>query len=209
MARAAHSPPVTPKPARASTTSDRDRIDRDGRSASAGGARSPSQSRRFPVTRRRFIVGAGLAGIASTAGCVTLADWVAGRLLGEVNVFNESTMDLAGSIEVLAPAGTTALDATFSLGPRTDDEEADSQNEDEATASFDDVWTTTGEYALTVTLAADTEVRGMSTLETTLSIADPAAEMAAVVLGAEGLEDGIAVSVAERWSEFDRTGGGT
>lgn len=145
----------------------------------------------------------------STAGCVTLADWVAGRLLGEVNVFNESTMDLAGSIEVLAPDGTTALDATFSLGPRADDEGADSQDDGEATASFDDVWTTTGEYALTVTLADDTAVRGMSTLETTISIAEPTTEMAAVVLGAEGLEDGIAVSVAERWSEFDRTGGGT
>jgi len=165
-------------------------------------------------SRRRFLAAAGgtaaAAATAALAGCSGVADFVANRLLEDVNVFNETGRPVAGSVEVVDPNGDAVLDDTFDLassdtGSGSNDggggegggEEADTGS----TATFADVWTDPGSYE--VTLAFDgVEVGGDATAADTVDVADTDEEMLGVGLGIGGDGGGVAFRVGESLSEF-------
>ena len=122
---------------------------------------------------------------------------VADAALEEVNVFNETSSALGGTLEVTAPNGTVVLDEQFDLAGKRDDEPTA-----EATVAYDGVWEGAGAYGLRVELADGDSVRGQARLDTSVTVDDPAEEMLAVAFGADGEEAGIYVAVAAEFSEF-------
>lgn len=153
-------------------------------------------------SRRQLIASSGAAILGASAGCTTVADWLADRSLGDVTVFNETDGAVRGSVAVVEywreSAGGTALQELFDIGSSTDD------GGGENTASYDDVWDVSGTYEVTVELDDGVEVVGDSEAATTVSVEDPDEETLAVVLGAEEFDAGIAFTTGENWSEFDR-----
>lgn len=165
----------------------------------------PETGVRFGLSRRQFIAGSGAAALGASAGCTTVADWLADRALGDVTVFNETDGTVRGTIAVIEywreSAGGAALEKSFDLGSSADDD-----GDGESTRSYDDVWNESGTYEVTVELDDGVDVRGDSEASTTVTVEDPDEVMLAVVLGAEEFEAGIAFTVGEDWSEFDREG---
>ncbi|WP_202935040.1 hypothetical protein [Halorussus amylolyticus] len=153
------------------------------------------QSRRLP--RRTVLTGLAAVGTAGTAGCVDLIDEVADRALEDVNLFNESSESLEGTIDITGPDGSSVLSERFELHAQTEDE----PNED-ATGVYADVWQATGTYETSVELDDGFEVSGDSRAERSVSIENPDEQMLAVVFGAEDEEDGILLAVGESLSEF-------
>ena len=95
--------------------------------------------------------------------------------LEEVNVFNMADRQITGSIEVVDPAGDTALEKTFDL-------------EHEQDQNSGDVFGATGEYAVSVALM-NTEIEGSSQASKTVSIDDTDDERIGVVFNTnEGYE---------------------
>ncbi|WP_226039982.1 hypothetical protein [Natrinema sp. DC36] len=129
------SPPNPPKStATPSASTDRSRIDR-------------------LCSRRTFIAAGSTTALVSLAGCSAIADFLADMALQEVNVFNGADQSVSGSIEIVDPDDETVLEETFDLEeePEEDEETGDSN---EALAQYDDVWTATGDYEVTVALDA-------------------------------------------------------
>ncbi|WP_253736696.1 hypothetical protein [Halohasta salina] len=77
--------------------------------------------------RRRLLTAAGTAAVVGLAGCADVANSVAELALGEVNLFNETGQQVAGSITVTGPEGSTVLDERFEIEPSSDDEESDDE----------------------------------------------------------------------------------
>lgn len=159
--------------------------------------RSPGSNPRS--TRRGVLAAAAALPITGTAGCTTVADWIADHALGEVNLFNETDDRVHGRIEILAPDDEVVLEERFELGPQTDD---DGDGEDDAVESYDDVWQASGEYDVAVELDEGFEVGGESSAEATVEIDDPDEEMLGVPFGVPEFDGGIGFAVAESWSEF-------
>jgi hypothetical protein len=153
---------------------------------------------RIPRTpsRRTFLAGSGAAILATTGGCSAVLDAVGDRVLEHVNVFNETTQRLPGSVAVVDPAGETVLDETFELAP------SDAASDDgESAAVYADVWTTAGDYEVTVSLT-DAEIDGTSRATETVTIDAPDEEMLAIPLGAEDVDAAIGFRVGESLSDF-------
>ncbi|NUC73824.1 hypothetical protein HTZ84_16200 [Haloterrigena sp. SYSU A558-1] len=101
-------------------------------------------------SRRTFIAAGSATALASLAGCSAVADFLADMALQEVNVFNGADESVSGTIEVVDPDDETVLEETFDLEASSEDDESDENTE--ATAQYDDVWTDSGDYEVTVAL---------------------------------------------------------
>ncbi|WP_254763392.1 hypothetical protein [Natrinema marinum] len=122
-----------------------------------------------------------------------MADFIGDQLLKQVNVFNETSQPVTGSIVIVDPAGDTALDQEYDLAP------SDSENNDErSVAVYDDVWGKTGAYEVTVELA-DVEANGKSRASETVTIDDSDEQMLAIELGSEN----IGFHVGKSLSDFE------
>ncbi|AGB16467.1 hypothetical protein Halru_1868 [Halovivax ruber XH-70] len=163
------------------------------------------------TVRRRELLGvAGSATLAGLAGCTALVDWIGDKVLGDVNIFNETTERVTGTIVVTDSDGTDVLDASFDAPPADEDEGDDSQPDEgntsteasEDTQVFEDVWDGPGRYEVRVELDEDQTVGDDATASTSVEISDPDEEMLAVVLGASDFDAGIGFATGDALSEF-------
>ena len=158
------------------------------------------------TTRRRLLIGTGAAAATATAGCTTVVNWLADMALADVNLFNETDGELAGTITVTGPDGETLLDDSFELLPSDDDDNNgdgdDNESEDDGSnlAAYSDVWTDPGEYEATVTVT-DGPLAGSEATET-VTIDDTEEEMLAVPLGAEEETGDIVFRVGTDLTDF-------
>lgn len=161
------------------------------------------------LSRRSFLVAGGTVALAATAGCTGIIDFFGDRLLEEVNVFNESNQPVAGSIVVADPDGDTVLDDVFDLAA-SDNEDSGSESgsdngsttgDDQSAAVYDDVWTRSGSYEVTVEID-NAEIDGQSQANGTVTIDNPDEQMLAVVLGSAELDEPIGFRVGESLSDF-------
>lgn len=148
---------------------------------------------------RRRLLGAGVAvGVSSLAGCTQVANYLAGLVLEDVNLFNETDQQLTGSIRITDPEGSTVLDELFVIEP--DDDNEDDDIDEESGETYSDILTVTGSYTIAVEL--DSTVDGVTTIETSVTIEDPAEEHIMVVFGDDDLEEAIGVLVIEEFTEI-------
>ncbi|WP_247728965.1 hypothetical protein [Halovivax limisalsi] len=155
------------------------------------------------VDRRRLLGGVATVAAGSVAGCSDLVNWIGDQVLGDVNVFNETTNRLDGSIVITAPSGESALDTTFDLPPGGENGDGSTASTDEDGASvFEDVWTDAGTYDVRVALADGHEVDGESAASVSATIEKPDDEMLAVVIGAADVEDPIAFATGTEMTDF-------
>ena len=131
--------------------------------------------------------------VTAVAGCSAIADFIGDQVLEEVNVFNETSQAVSGSVTVTDPGGDTALDETFDVASSDADEESN-------IAAYGDVWGDTGEYEISVEL--DTEIEGTTEASETVTIENTDDEMVGIALGNDEEDEVIAISVGESLSDF-------
>lgn len=156
----------------------------------------PQRHHRGPrPTRRQLLVAGAATGLAATAGCTTVIDFMASHAfdLAEVNLFNDTSMRVRGRIEVLGPAGDTALDSPFDLA-------APDAAGEESTAAFEDVWGDPGSYEVALELS-ETAIEGTTRASETVTLESPEEEMLGVPLGASA-DEPIDFRVGESFSEL-------
>ncbi|WP_152422382.1 hypothetical protein [Halorubrum californiense] len=115
-----------------------------------------------PMTRRQALAVGGSAVLASTAGCTTVLNAIGDRVLEQVNILNQLSQEVSGSINITDPAGETVLDAEFDV-PST---ESDGNSN---IVAYGDVWTSTGSYQVEMELT-DTQVGGVSQISQQVQI---------------------------------------
>jgi hypothetical protein len=144
------------------------------------------------TTRRRLLAVSGAVFLTSVAGCNTILkpvrDFTSDVALEEVNVFNMADRQIKGSIEVVDPAGDTALERTFDL-------------EHEQDQNSSDVFGASGEYAVSVELM-NTEIAGSSQASKTVSIDDTDEERIGVVFNTNEEYEPIAIRVGTTPKDF-------
>jgi hypothetical protein len=144
------------------------------------------------TTRRKLLVVSGTALLTSVAGCNTLLkpvrDSTSDVALEEVNVFNMADRQVKGSIEVVDPAGDTALEKTFDL-------------EHEQDQNSGDVFGATGNYSVSVELM-NTEIEGSSQASKTVSIDDTDEERVGVVFNTNVEYEPIVIRVGTTPKDF-------
>jgi hypothetical protein len=153
-----------------------------------------------PLSRRRFVTGAGTLAIASVAGCTGVVDRIAEVALGEVNLFNQTDTTVAGSITVTDSTDDTVLSESFELAPSTTGADEDAETEGDDHAAYDDVWNGSGTYGARLELAE--AVRDQTTASSPVSIETPDEEMLAVAIGGDDSDDAIDFRVGESLSDF-------
>jgi hypothetical protein len=140
------------------------------------------------ATRRQVLVVIGTAFLTSVAGCSAIRGFTSDLALEEVNVFNMVDRQVRGSIEVVDPAGDTALERTFDL-------------EHEQDQNSGDVFSDAGEYTVSVELA-NTEIEGDSRASETVSIDDTAEERVGVVFNTNEEYEPIVIRVGTTPEDF-------
>ncbi len=140
------------------------------------------------TTRRKILVVSGTVLLTSIAGCSAIRDYTSDLVLEEVNVFNMADQQIEGSIEVVDPAGDTALEKTFDLGHEEDQNSGD-------------VLGATGEYAVSVELM-NTEIEGSSQASKTVSIDDTDEERVGVVFNTNETYEPIVIRVGTTPKDF-------
>lgn len=115
------------------------------------GTPAPSDRGSGIVSRRTFVAAGGTAALTSLAGCSALVDFVADFALKDVNVFNGASRPVNGTVEIVDPAGDVVLEESFALAANQGDDGAEA-SDDESAALYDDVWTETGDYEVSVEL---------------------------------------------------------
>ena len=140
------------------------------------------------TTRRKILVVSGTVLLTSVAGCSVIRDYTSDLVLEEVNVFNMADQQVEGSIEVVDPAGDTALEKTFNLGHEEDQNSGD-------------VLGATGEYAVSVELI-NTEIEGSSQASKTVSIDDTDEERVGVVFNTNETYEPIVIRVGTTPKDF-------
>ncbi|WP_394740175.1 hypothetical protein [Natronococcus roseus] len=162
-----------------------------------------------PVSRRRYLAVGATVGTAAVAGCSTAVDFLAGLVLEDVNVLNGGEQGLAGSVEVTGPDGSLVLEDRFDLAPGGDDAGEDAQ------ATYDDVLTDSGEYAVTLELDdedgdkdalgddGDEDTLDDRVLEDSVEVAEPDDEHVIVFFGADETDDAVAMTAIEKLSELE------
>lgn len=131
------------------------------------------------------------------AGCSAIIDTIGDQVFEEVNVLNQLNREVSGSIEVTDPAGTTVLEETFDVSSTESDEGSN-------IVAYQDVWTETGEYEVSVELT-DVEIDGTSQASRTVTIENTEEQMVAVSIGSGDEDEPIAILVGESFSDFART----
>ncbi|WP_049892185.1 hypothetical protein [Natronococcus amylolyticus] len=160
-----------------------------------------------PVSRRRYLAVSATVGTAAVAGCSTAVDFLAGLVLEDINVLNGGEQGLAGSVEVAGPDGSLVLEDRFDLAPGGDDAGEDAQ------ATYDDVLTDSGEYAVTLELDdedgdalgddGDEDVLDDRIIEDFVEVAEPADEHVIVFFGPAETDDAVAMTVVEKLSDLE------
>ncbi|MFB6228942.1 MAG: hypothetical protein ABEH88_10355 [Halobacteriales archaeon] len=140
------------------------------------------------TTRRQVLVVSGTGLLTSVAGCSAIRDFTSDLALEEINVFNMADKQIKGSIEVVDPAGDTALEKTFDL-------------EHEQDQNTGDVLGTTGEYAVSVELT-NTEIEGSSQANKTVSIDDTDEQRVGVVFNTNEEYEPIVIRVGTTPKDF-------
>ena len=140
------------------------------------------------TTRREVLVVSGTALLTSLAGCSAIRELTSDLALEEVNVFNMADRRLEGSIEVVDPAGDTALEETFDLKHEQDQNNGD-------------VLGATGEYAVSVELT-NTEIEGSSEASTTVDIDDTDEQRVGVVFNTSDGYEPIVIRVGTTPRDF-------
>ncbi|MFO7833826.1 MAG: hypothetical protein R6V31_07170 [Halohasta sp.] len=153
------------------------------------------------IGRRRLLTAAGTAAVVGLAGCAGVANSIAELALGEVNLFNETGQQIAGSITVTDPEGSTVLDETFEIEPDSDDEDGEA-DETDGTESYSDVFAEAGSYTVAAELDDDSAVSGDGTIETDLDVADPEEEHIIVVFGVDDFEGEAGAFVIEEFTDI-------
>jgi hypothetical protein len=133
-------------------------------------------------------VASGTALLTSVTGCSAIRNFTSDLALEEVNVFNMADRQIKGSIEVVGPAGDTALERRFDL-----EHEQDQNN--------GDVFTDTGEYTVSVELT-NTEIEGSSQASKTVSIDDTDEERVGVVFNTNEEYEPIVIRVGTTPEDF-------
>jgi hypothetical protein len=151
------------------------------------------------TTRRRLLAASGTALLSSVAGCSAVGELVGEALLAEVNIFNETDQQVDGTVGITGPAGATVLDETFELVPS----EASAADDDEknAAATYDDVWTDPGGYEVSIELT-NTDIEGTTRADETVDIEDTQAEMLGVTLGPGAGDESILLRAGEEPAEI-------
>ena len=161
--------------------------------------------------RRREVLGiTGSATLAGLAGCTAVVDWIGDKVLGDVNIFNETTERVAGTIVVTSSDGTDVLDTSFDAPPADEDDETGSQPDEENSSTetsedtqvFEDVWDGSGTYDVRVRLADGQTVGNGSQASASVEIEDPDEEMLAVAFGASDFDACIGFATGDALSEF-------
>lgn len=134
------------------------------------------------ISRRRLLASTAAAGSVAVAGCSAVADYVAGLVLDDVNLFNATDQTLSGEISITDPDGSVVLTDQFDIEPE-DDEDDDSDAD--SGAVFEDVIDEPGEYEIEIELDDDSAIDDATDADSTVSVTDPAEEHIIVVLGAE------------------------
>lgn len=155
---------------------------------------SPQQS--ATPSRRQLLATGGTAVLTAVAGCADIINFIAGGLLEDVNVFNQTDEQVGGTVRVLGPSGAIVLDETFELVPSGDE-----GGENDSTAVFEDVWQGAGTYEATLELD-DTEVDGQAGAATAVTIDDPDEEMLGIPLGADEADEPIDFRLGEDLTEL-------
>lgn len=138
--------------------------------------REPAEATR--VSRRTYLAGGVTAVTAAVAGCTEGAvTWLADKVYEEVNVLAEDGIEASGTVTVVDPEGETQLSTGFSV----------SDNGDSAT--YDDVWTTTGAYEVDVQL--DEPLANTQEKSGAVTISDANNDRLFVLLGADGTDEEI------------------
>lgn len=163
------------------------------------------------LSRRRFLAAGTATAAVAVTGCARITDWIADQVLEDVNVFNETGRRVHGTIRVETADGEARLDESFVIDPSDGDEGNGSSNESESgddggegesqgLATYADVWSGSGEYAVSIELEAPVE--GEREGAETITVDDPDEEMLLVPLGAEEVEGPIEFRVGEEFSEI-------
>jgi len=147
-------------------------------------------------SRRQLLATGGTAVLTAVAGCADIINFIAGGLLEDVNVFNQTDERLRGTVQVLGPSGAIVLDETFELVPSGDE-----GGENDSTAVFEEVWRGAGTYETTLELD-DTEVDGRAGAATAVTIDDPEEEMLGIPLGADDADEPIDFRLGEDLTEL-------
>ena len=144
------------------------------------------------TTRRQLLTVSGTVFMSTVAGCNTILkpvrDITSDVALDEVNVFNMADRQINGSIEVVDPAGDTALERTFDL-------------EHEQDQNSGDVFGATGNYSVSVELM-NTEIEGSSQASKTVSIDDTDEERVGVVFNTNVEYEPIVIRVGTTPKDF-------
>ena len=151
------------------------------------------------LSRRQYLAGSAAATTVAVAGCTEgTINWLAGKFLEDVNVFNESDSQVSGTLTVTDPAGESRLDETFTLEPGN--VEDDNPDEDsESSALYADIWTEAGEYEIAVEL--DEPLDGETSASGTVSIEDPGDEMLVIPLGSDEVDAAIDFRVGDSFTD--------
>ena len=166
-------------------------------------------------SRRRLLAAGVSAAVVGVAGCAQVANYVAGLVLEDVNLFNQTSQQLTGTITVTDPTGETVLDDSFEIHPETDDEGEANEPEngsdtdgtedtvdEESGATYGDVLTEAGEYTVSATLDDDSAVDGETAAERSVEVADPAEEHIVVVFGADDFDGAMGAFAIEEFTEI-------
>ncbi|MFC6768404.1 hypothetical protein [Natrinema soli] len=148
------------------------------------------------VTRRSTLIGVGAMAVTGLAGCSATAS----ERLEDVTVFNETDEPIDGTIEIVDPDDAIALSDAFEIASQDEEDDGDSN----ASAAYERVWGTVGDYEVSVELADGFDIAGETRADETVTIEDTDSTLLAVVLGSDDHEDEISFAVGERWSDFER-----
>jgi hypothetical protein len=149
---------------------------------------------RAQTTRRQLLAASGAAALTAVAGCSAVVDSIANQVLKEVNVFNQLDRDVSGSITVRTPSSDTALDETFALPSVETDGESNF-------VAYDDVWGEPGNYEISVKLSSPGNEPAPEA-EKTVAIEDTDEYMIGVAIGADVVDELIAIRAGRSLSDF-------
>lgn len=141
------------------------------------------------LSRRTYLAGGVAAATAAVAGCTEGAvNWLADKVLKQVNILIQDGIEASGSITVVGPDGETRLDEQFSAGVDGEDD-----------PRYGGVWTTSGTYEVDVEL--DEPLFDTQEKSGTVTIADTDNDRLFVLLGAEETNQEINFRVGEELSD--------
>ena len=120
-------------------------------------------------------------------------------VLNDVNMLNGSKHHLAGSVEVTAPDGSLVLEDRFDLAPDDGDDDAD----EDAQATYNDVLSDSGEYAVTLELEDEDVLDGDRVIEDSVGVADPDEEHVMVFFGPVETDEAVVLTVIEELSDLE------